>query len=322
LAASYEEEGAVMLVDEWSDTEMKTTFSVKWLGHDGIVELGSLPTSPDQWISSSVFSLEVGKLFYILQGGSWPDYTYTLMGASEEGIETLVNITDCLYPYHLKASGGGMVWTCSMDWQKEYDTNKLMKYSVGGGPPTVLYEMEDWFGHVYLTPDAAYYSMWDGAANTVWKCSLSEEPCNPEFFASLPDGAWNFIIQSGQIVTTTWISIQEDRPWPADTKYYTDYDLIFGHDEVARIPGHDHLQIIMPPDYISEKGSGPDYHDGYGSGSGSGTLHFPEASGEYGSGYGSGDFDIQKSMMQKSTGAKSMISKSIAGLAKVLKNGR
>jgi hypothetical protein len=299
---------------------MKYIFVVKWLGHDGIVELGSLPTSPGQWISSSVFSLEAGKLFYILQGGDWPDYTFTLMGASEEGIETLVNITDCLYPYHLKASGGDMVWACSMDWEKENDKYKLMKYSVGGGPPKVLYESEDWFGNVYMTPSAVYYSMWDGASSIVWKCSLSEEPCNPEFFASLPDGAWNYIIQSGRLVTTTWISIKEDRP-SGDTKYYTDYDVIFGHgDPVARIPGHDHLQIIMPPVYISheyEQGS-----DGYGSGSGSGTLHFPEASGEYGSGYGSGDFDIQKSMMQKSTGAKSMLSKSIAGLAKVLKNGR
>jgi hypothetical protein len=71
--------------------------------------------------------------YYVNRTGSYPSYSWSLMGTSMSDFTstTLVsNISYCYYPYATPApETGDVIITCSKFWKNKTDTYKLMKYS-------------------------------------------------------------------------------------------------------------------------------------------------------------------------------------------------
>jgi len=227
LTVDLEKEGAFFTYGNYSQETMTYGYKLVFIsekGFDVLADLGDM-------YPNIIFDVENDMGYAIIQAGKWPDTYHMLYSGSlsEENKTTLLmdNITYgqpaelCRYPSGFnmvkkKEGPPDLFFTCSKDWQKPGDENKIALYSGGVGLNLVT-SQADYYGYLTVLKDDLYYSQWVSNPDD-WKLSKYElyscyvYGCVPEKVGELPlKSNWNFLITgSGDLLTTQYVKWDSD----------------------------------------------------------------------------------------------------------------
>jgi hypothetical protein len=223
-----EKEGAFFTYGNYSQETMTYGYKLVFIsekGFDVLADLGDM-------YPNIIFDVENDMGYAIIQAGKWPDTYHMLYSGSlsEENKTKLLmdNITYgepaelCRYPSGFnmvkkKEGPSHLLFTCSKDWQKPDDENKIALYSPKEGLSLVA-SQADYYGYMTVAKEDLYYSQWVSNPDD-WKLSKYElyscyvYGCVPEKVGEMPlRSNWNYLITgSGDLLTTQYVK------WDSDT---------------------------------------------------------------------------------------------------------